>query len=120
MKDVETIFKRAPWRSVPDALDRKVEMELQKAEEKRPLFFSRLVPLWAHVGICLVCLGAGFAFHSMVTWKSREPRLSYVVIPNESFKFFFDQTKSDQNDDSFKNYKVRIKTGRDQSPNPSS
>jgi hypothetical protein len=120
MKDVETIFKKAPWRPIPDGLDRKVEMELQKAEERRPLFFFRPVPLWVHVSICLACLCAGFAFHSLLTWKPGEPRLSYVVISNGCLKSFFDQTKTDQNDDSFKNYKVRIKTGENQSLNPSS
>jgi hypothetical protein len=91
MKDFEKILKKAPCRDVPDRLDRKMEMEFQKAEEKRWVFFSRPVPLWAHVGICLVCLYAGFAFHSLLSGKSEEPRFSYLIIAHESSIPFYDE-----------------------------
>jgi hypothetical protein len=100
MNNLEKMFKKAPWRSVPDRLDRKVEMEFQQAEERHWVFFSRPVPLWAHVGICLLCLYAGFAFHSLLAGKSgyspladksEETQLSSLVVSSESSKFFFDE-----------------------------
>jgi len=101
MKDFEKIFEKAPWRSVPDRLDRKVEMEFQQAEERRWVIFSRPVPLWAHVGICLLCLYTGFAFHSLLAGKPghspladkfEETQLSSLAVSSESSKFFFNET----------------------------
>ncbi|RPI76288.1 MAG: hypothetical protein EHM45_13380 [Desulfobacteraceae bacterium] len=100
MKDLEKILKKAPCRDVPDRVGRKVEMEFQQAEEKRRVFFSRPIPLWAHIGICFLCLYAGFAFHSLMVEKPgyspladkpEETQLSGLAVSSESYKLFFDE-----------------------------